>query len=125
MIYSADFETTTDPNDCRVWAWAVCVIEDERNIWFGDDIQCFVEFMMKNQGEYYFHNAGFDSEFIFSYLLKDNGYTWNYQAPYVSGLPAADHYNFVAPCDGYYNTVLVGGLKTSPSTDGIIAIGAA
>ena len=76
MIYSADFETTTDPSDCRVWAWAVCEIEDERNIWFGDDVQSFVEFMKKNQGEYYFHNAGFDSEFIFSYLLKEQGFTW-------------------------------------------------
>lgn len=59
------------------------------------------------------------------YRSKDNGNTWHYQAPYVANLPAADHYNFVAPCAGDYNTVLVGGLKTSPSTDGIIGIGSA
>ena len=23
-VYSTDFETTTDPDDCRVWAWASC-----------------------------------------------------------------------------------------------------
>lgn len=56
------------------------------------------------------------------YRTKSNGNTWSYERPYISGLPTAENYNFVAPCD--YNTVLVGGLKTSPSTDGIIAIGA-
>ena len=25
-MFTADFETTTDKNDCRVWAWAVCEI---------------------------------------------------------------------------------------------------
>ncbi len=59
------------------------------------------------------------------YRTKDNGNTWHYQSPYVSSLPAAEHYNFCSPCAGDYNTVLVGGLKVSPSVDGIIAIGAA
>lgn len=58
------------------------------------------------------------------YRTADNGNSWHFDGSYVSGLPAADHYNFVAPCPVNYNTVLVGGLKTSPSTDGIIVLGA-
>lgn len=58
------------------------------------------------------------------YRTADNGNTWHYDGDYVSGVPAAEQYNFVAPCPGNYNTVLLGGLKVSPSTDGIIAIGA-
>lgn len=59
------------------------------------------------------------------YRTSDNGQTWHYDGSYVSGgVPAADHYNFVTPCPNNYNTVLLGGLKTSPSVDGIIAIGA-
>ena len=26
--YTADFETTPDPIDCRVWAWSICNIDD-------------------------------------------------------------------------------------------------
>jgi len=56
------------------------------------------------------------------YRTSDNGYTWNYQTPYVSGLPNADHYDFVTPCPNNYNTALLGGLKPPASTDGIIVI---
>lgn len=59
------------------------------------------------------------------YRTADNGNTWHYDGSYVSGLPAAAQYDFVSPCPNDYNTVLVGGLKVSPSTDGIIGIGAA
>lgn len=27
--FTADFETTTDPKDCRVWAWGVCEVGNE------------------------------------------------------------------------------------------------
>jgi len=59
------------------------------------------------------------------YRTADNGNTWHYDGNYVANLPTAAKYNFVAPCPGNYNVVLTGGLKTSPSTDGIIAVGAA
>lgn len=58
------------------------------------------------------------------YRTSDNGNTWHYDGSYVSGLPAAAAYDFVTPCPNDYNTALLGGLKTSPSTDGIIAIAA-
>lgn len=59
------------------------------------------------------------------YRTGDSGYTWHYDGAYVSNLPSAARYNFVAPCPKNYDTVLAGGLKVSPSTDGIIAVGAA
>ena len=31
-IYTADFETTTDVSDCRVWAWCTCDIDEIRRL---------------------------------------------------------------------------------------------
>ena len=76
MEYSADFETTTDPADCRVWAWCVCEIGNPEALTYGNDVQSFLEFCEKNGGTYYFHNAAFDCEFILWYLLS-NGYTYS------------------------------------------------
>lgn len=58
------------------------------------------------------------------YRTADNGNTWHYDGSYVSGLPDAEQYDFVTPCPGNYNVALLGGLKPSPSTDGIIAVAA-
>lgn len=72
-MYVADFETTTDPGDCRVWAWAVCDVYDETRVAIGNDIGSFMRFVVANPDVYYFHNLAFDGEFIVSYLLS-NGY---------------------------------------------------
>lgn len=72
--YTADFETTTDINDCRVWAWAVSQIGDSENFIYGNDINTFIEFCQgKKNYDLYFHNLKFDGEFILYYLLS-NGY---------------------------------------------------
>lgn len=75
--YSADFETTTDANDCRVWAWSICNINDVKDIYYGDTI---VTFFQKASDlapcELYFHNLRFDSQFIIYYLLT-LGYKYN------------------------------------------------
>lgn len=42
-MFTADFETTTDKNDCRVWAWAVCEIGVVDNIVIGNTIDSFFE----------------------------------------------------------------------------------
>lgn len=73
--FTADFETTTDPNDCRVWAFGVCEIGNPDNFQYGNSIEEFIEFC---ENQYvnpvlYFHNAKFDFQFIISYLLR-NGY---------------------------------------------------
>ena len=42
--FTADFETTTDPNDCRVWAYAICEIGNINNFYYGNSIDEFIEF---------------------------------------------------------------------------------
>ena len=42
MKYTADFETTTDENDCRVWAWAILSL-DEKEYYTGTSIANFME----------------------------------------------------------------------------------
>ena len=71
--FTADFETTTDENDCRVWAWALCEIGDYKNFHYGNDIKDFIEILKHKRENYiiYFHNLKFDGEYIFSYLLKE------------------------------------------------------
>lgn len=73
--YTADFETTTDINDCRVWAYAVCEIGDFNNFSYGNNIESFIDVCKDKKNNYniYFHNLKYDGEYIFSYLLK-NGY---------------------------------------------------
>lgn len=75
MKYTADFETTTDERDCRVWAYGVQDIDSDTFI-YGNSLEEFMGWCFMNAGStIYFHNLKFDGEFILSYLLK-NGYTY-------------------------------------------------
>lgn len=68
--YTADFETTTDPNDCRVWAWAICNIYNIEDISYGNSIITFINKIRELAPcDIYFHNLRFDSQFIIYYLL--------------------------------------------------------
>lgn len=74
MLFTADFETTTEENDCRVWAWAVCEIGNESNFIHGNSIDSFFQFLENTKNStYYFHNLKFDGEFILCYLFE-NGF---------------------------------------------------
>ena len=75
--YVADFETTTDPEDCRVWAWGLCDLKSE-NIVIDNSIETFIDYISKMKTEIYFHNLKFDGEFILSYLL-DNGFEYTHK----------------------------------------------
>ena len=71
-IYAADFETTTNPDDCRVWAWCICNIYNiDSTISYGETIESFIEYVGKLHGKIYFHNLKFDGAFIVDYLLKE------------------------------------------------------
>lgn len=73
MLYTADFETTTTPEDCRVWAWAVCEIGDFQNKQYGNSIDSFILWCEENSPvTVYFHNLKFDGQFIISYLLQND-----------------------------------------------------
>lgn len=70
----ADFETTTDANDCRVWAWGIVEIEhpEYENVEIGTDIDSFIERIWKYNTVTYFHNLKFDGVFILNWLLKND-----------------------------------------------------
>ena len=74
-IYSADFETTTNPDDCRVWAWALCDIWNPEQVTIDNNLDSFMYYMRDNGGVYYFHNLKFDGNFLLYWLFK-HGYKW-------------------------------------------------
>lgn len=74
--FVADFETTTTENDCHVWGYAVCDIDNPEDVIFGTTIDDFM-FWCRSQKEnnlVYFHNMKFDAQFIIHWLLN-NGFT--------------------------------------------------
>ena len=75
--FTADFETTTDLNDCRVWAYALCEIGNVDNFIYGNNIHDFIKFCSDKKENYqlYFHNLNFAGEYIFNYLLN-NGFSY-------------------------------------------------
>ena len=84
MQFVADFETTTDETDCRVWAAAWVNIDSVNLPNYGNTLRIenslekFLDYfkMLEGVHDCYFHNLKFDGEFILSYLLR-NGYTYS------------------------------------------------
>lgn len=75
-VYTADFETTTDPDDCRVWAAATCDLDDPDDVWMTNDVFDFIDWMGSHTGSrLYFHNLSFDSVFLIHALEFDG---WEY-----------------------------------------------
>ena len=77
LCFAGDFETTTDENDARVWAYSLCNIEDYTDFRYGTSIEEFFEFCSDYLHNYkiWFHNLKFDGSYIIDYLLRQ-GYTW-------------------------------------------------
>jgi hypothetical protein len=73
MIFTADFETTTTPDDCRVWAWALCEVGNIDNFIYNNSLSSFMDYISKNAPiTLYFHNLKFDGQFILDYLFNNN-----------------------------------------------------
>lgn len=70
MEHVADFETTTDENDCRVWGWGIQEIESKAYKQ-GKDINQFMRLIQYDEiiTTVYFHNLKFDGEFILNWLF--------------------------------------------------------
>lgn len=70
--YVADFETTTIAEDCRVWAYAICEVEDDTKYEIGTTIDGFLEWCenQKDNPTIMFHNLKFDVQFILPELFK-------------------------------------------------------
>lgn len=80
--WTADFETTTDPDDCRVWAWGVSRVGDaEGTFEHGNSIEGFIDFVRSHKGRYWFHNLAFDGKFIVDWLLR-HGYVQVKERPH-------------------------------------------
>ena len=73
--FVADFETTTNIDDCRVWAFAICEVGNKEDVIIGTTIDEFMEWNIKRKENdtVFFHNLKFDSQFIMNWLFK-NGY---------------------------------------------------
>lgn len=72
----ADFETTTDPTDVRVWAVCAVDIDTFETVHIGNNIHDFFQWLSNKHTVCYFHNLKFDGEFILHYLLS-HGYEHN------------------------------------------------
>lgn len=68
--FVADFETTTDENDCRVWGYGISEIGNIDNFACGRSIDDFMEYWedRKDNCKVYFCNLRFDGNFIINYL---------------------------------------------------------
>lgn len=72
LKFTADFETTTNIDDCRVWAWALCEIGNTDNFIYGNSIETFFNYIFNfNNLTLYFHNLKFDGQFILSWLFEN------------------------------------------------------
>lgn len=70
-VFIADFETTTNKKNCRVWAWAA--VELGRNdVKIGTNINDFFDFCStpKENHRILFHKLEFDGQFLISWLLE-------------------------------------------------------
>ena len=75
--YTADFETTTDKNDLRIWAWGVCNLDNFDDFIYDNNMESFINWLEKHpNSNIYFHNLRFDGEFLIAWLLK-NGFKYN------------------------------------------------
>lgn len=75
--YAGDFETTTDENDARVWAYSLCNVDDPSEFIYGNSVDDFFDFCADYTHNYkiWFHNLKFDGVWLISWLLN-NGFTW-------------------------------------------------
>lgn len=70
LAWTADFETTTNQDDCRVWAFGLCQINNSDLFIYGNSIDDFMLWCEQSKNEtLYFHNLKFDGEFIINWLF--------------------------------------------------------
>lgn len=121
--FACDFEATTDPNDCRVWAWGYMEIGNFSNYEIGESFDDFMEWVKNINADLFFHNLKYDGSFIINYLLK-NGYEYGTDGkPYtfdviISGM---GHWYMIDICYGYkgkrkIHTKIYDSLKKLPFT---------
>lgn len=98
--WAADFETTTDEDDCRVWSWGARDIETG-TYRKGLDLDSFVDWVSSRNSRVYFHNLKFDGKFIVPWLLM-SGYEWTGERH-----PSAGEFTTSIDMMGTWYTVIV------------------
>jgi hypothetical protein len=98
-LFVGDFETTTDPLDCRVWLWATANITTDEFEW-GIDIESFVKFLFDKNCLMWFHNLAFDGSFVIDYLLR-NGFE------HVKENPRAGQFTTLISAMGKFYTIRI------------------
>lgn len=73
---SADFETTTDPNDVRIWSFGLVNVDTFEVLKLGTTIDEMIEYLSNKNSKVYYHNLKFDAEFLLPWLFN-NGYTYS------------------------------------------------
>jgi len=104
VSYQADFETTTDPNDCRVWGWGLADIEKVQSPWdveMGTNIQWFIDRISEESSTVYFHNLKFDGHFILDYLFRELNFT------HVDKYPGRGQFSTLISSMGAFYTITV------------------
>lgn len=72
--FVADFETTTNPENCFVWAYAICEVGNKEEVIIGTSIDEFMDWCKNEKNcKVMFHNLKFDGQFIMQWLFH-NGY---------------------------------------------------
>lgn len=71
-VWMGDFETTTDPTNCYVWAYALCEVGAPDNIIIGTSLDDFMGWCedLNTNDKILFHNLKFDAQFIIDWLLR-------------------------------------------------------
>lgn len=71
VVLAADFEATTDEDDCRVWAYGYAYINRPNNVEVGTTLIGFIrECVTFGNATIYFHNLKYDGSFIVDWLLN-------------------------------------------------------
>lgn len=65
----ADFETTTERDDCRIWSWFMVELGGTTPLW-GIDMPSFFDELSRGDSIVYFHNLKFDGMFILDALFR-------------------------------------------------------
>lgn len=72
--FVANFETTTFENDCRVWGFGLCEVNNLENKIFGNSLDDFMKLCSRKENyTILFHKLEFDGQFIISWLFQ-NGF---------------------------------------------------
>mgnify|MGYP006332986609 FL=1 len=69
----ADFETTTTPDDVRVWCGCAVDIDTFEVMHLSNSIEEFFNFIKDKNSKIWWHNLKFDGEYVISFLLH-NGF---------------------------------------------------